>query len=371
MRALVILLAGCGVAPSVDDATQPDSALGVPVLAATGAEKVLQLTGDFDRERNEPTLNRTGERAGLWNTDLGASFEHAGTTYLLFGDSIAVDPSRHAECDDAIATMDGLAIELIADGDYISPVVPGVALGCYEVPLDGISANGAMYVWFSTAGMTRSVLARSDDNGRTFALVHELSSEHAVNVSAVRDGDTLYLFASGSYRDSGVFLARAPIAAIEDRGAYEWFAGHDATDAPVPGADRWTADEHLAAPLFGPSCVGELSAHQLLDGWLVLYNCDEPRGIQARFARAPGASWSEQVTVFEPWRDNGYCHFMHAPDCDAVNDPGREAEWGGEYGPYLIERLTEPTEHGARIQFVMSTWNPYATVVMTSELSWR
>ena len=107
------------------------------------------------------------------------------------------------------------------------------------------------------------------------------------------------------------------------------------------------------------------------DGWLVLYNCDEPRGIQARFAHAPTASWSEQASVFEPWRDNGYCHFMHAPDCDAVNDPGRETEWGGEYGPYLVEPLTQPTEHGAVIGFVMSTWNPYATVLMRSELAWR
>ena len=63
---------------------------------------------------------------------------------------------------------------------------------------------------------------------------------------------------------------------------------------------------------------------------------------------------------------------MHAvkPACDAVADPGRDAEWGGEYGPYLIESLTESHDRGATIRFAMSTWNPYETVLMESELSW-
>jgi hypothetical protein len=49
-------------------------------------EKIEQLIGDWDRERNEPTNNRTFERFQLPNTDLGAPFSHKGKTYVCFGD---------------------------------------------------------------------------------------------------------------------------------------------------------------------------------------------------------------------------------------------------------------------------------------------
>jgi hypothetical protein len=253
----------------------------------------------------------------------------------------------------------------------VSPSVPGTRLGCYEVPLDGISDGDRMYVWFSTDTMTRSVLARSDDHGVSFAFVHALSSSRFINVSAVREGDTLYLFGSGTYRDSEVFLARVPIAQIEDHDAYRFYAGSDGCN------DAWVADEASAVPLFGPACVGELSAHRdaALDAWIVLYNCDEPRGIQARVARGPTGPWSEQASVFEPWDSGGYCHFMHASytwgNCDAVHDPGRENEWGGEYGPYVVEGASEVLgERAAALYFILSTWNPYNTMLMRTELSW-
>ena len=51
-----------------------------------------------------------------------------------------------------------------------------------------------------------------------------------------------------------------------------------------------------------------------------------------------------------------------------------DGEWGGEYGPYLIDRFTRevesrpPDRPQARIYFVLSTWNPYNTVVMTATI---
>jgi hypothetical protein len=252
-------------------------------------------------------------------------------------------------------------------GTYRAPDVPGISLGEYDVPLDGIDANGAMYVWFSTDRMTRSVLARSNDDGRTFAFVHDVSALHFVNVSAVRAGDDVLLFGSGAFRTSEVYLARVPAASIEDRSSYRFFAGA-----------AWSADEAVAAPLFGPACVGELSASFVpaLDAYVVMHACGEPRGIQVRVARAATGPWSDAVTVFEPWADGGYCHFMHTSyafeTCDAVQDPGRDTDWGGEYAPYLVEPLVQSLgAHAAALYFTMSTWNPYTTVLMRTELSWH
>jgi hypothetical protein len=375
---------GSPASPDGADADSTDGAMAADVPDAPGCpaaprlvrgatRKVCQTTGDEDRELGVATANATLARYGLWGTDLGASFSHGGKTWFLFGDSIPSD-----DCGDALAfstdadASDCLALDFVTGegGGYRSPIVPGVALGCYEVPLDGVSAGGAMYVWFSTAGMTRSILARSNDDGATFGFVHDLSDARFVNVSASIDGDRLLLFGSGTYRESEVFLASAPVAAIEDRGALAFFGGFEA-DGCTP---RFTADEAQAAPLFGPACVGELSVHRdaVLGVWVALYNCGEPRGIHARAARDPWGPWSEPVVVFDPWADQGYCHFMHTSHedmvCDQVHDPGRENEWGGEYGAYAIEGATEPTATGAALYYLLSTWNPYNTMLMRSEL---
>ena len=43
-----------------------------PKLSST--IKVIQLTGDIDRETGKETLNQTGKRFGIYGTDLGVSF---------------------------------------------------------------------------------------------------------------------------------------------------------------------------------------------------------------------------------------------------------------------------------------------------------
>jgi len=378
-----------------------DAAAGPPSLCAPApvvavpdgtTRKLCQLTGEDDRQWDLPVPNATLSRFGLWGTDLGASFEHGGRTFFLFGDSIPTGPDTpNAECGDAIATSvdadpsDCLALDFLTDagGTFRSPVVPGVSLGCYEVPLDGVSRGGSMFVWFSTAGMTRSILARSDDDATSFAFVHETSGDRFVNVSAEivpaeraaglpGDGDRVVLFGSGTYRASPASLAVAPLDAIEDRAAWSFFTGTAPGDSCTP---LWSAAEADAAPLFTASCLGELSVHYHpgLGAWLLLYNCGEPRGIHVRAAPFPWGPWSEPALLFRPWEDGGYCGFMHTSfehdACDDVSDPGRENEWGGEYGPYIVSRLsTAATDDAGELVFVMSTWNPYNTVLMASRV---
>jgi hypothetical protein len=51
------------------------------------------------------------------------------------------------------------------------------------------------------------------------------------------------------------------------------------------------------------------------------------------------------------------------------HDPGREKEWGGEYGPYVMSRYTTIEGSRCTLYYTMSTWNPYQVVVMRSDLA--
>jgi hypothetical protein len=103
-------------------------------------------------------------------------------------------------------------------------MVPGIAQDAFNVPLDGVSWNGSMYVFFSDrrqagiyALMGRSILARSDNNGLDFKLLYEMSRFKFINVSTMivdahghglpGDGPQLAVFGSGRYRSSDVYLA--------------------------------------------------------------------------------------------------------------------------------------------------------------------
>ncbi|MBI3952210.1 MAG: DUF4185 domain-containing protein [Acidobacteria bacterium] len=78
------MLAGLLSIPGAPLRAQSSSVRYVP----GSSQKICQLTGELDRERQQFTLNRTESRFGIWGTDLGASFEHDGRIYFLFGDTI-------------------------------------------------------------------------------------------------------------------------------------------------------------------------------------------------------------------------------------------------------------------------------------------
>jgi hypothetical protein len=127
--------------------------------------------------------------------------------------------------------------------------------------------------------------------------------------------------------------------------------------------------------LFEQPQVGEFSVAYLepVKRYAMLYNADKPRGITLRSAQAPWGPWSQGTVVFDPDRDNGYGHFMHISaiakkNADALSDPKREQEWGGEYGPYIMSRFTSAVDGHCRIYYTLSTWNPYQVMVMQSDL---
>ena len=380
---------GCGSS----DSGGPDGPEPAVIRGPAGTVKICQLTGEIDAQTDAPTINETMTRAGIYGTDLGASFEHEDELYFLFGDSVGLSMSD----EDAIAWStdndpdDCVTLDFPTDAQrkWIPPVVPGVSLGAFEVPMEGVSANGAMYVYFTTDHsaahtMGRSVLARSEDDGLSFELVTDFSTQgKLINVAAEivdaaawpglpeATGQGLLLWGSGEYRESNVVLAFQPLDRIEEPASLRFYTG--LTD----GAPTWSSQESEATDLFDEPCVGELSVLRVpaLGRWLMTYNCGDPRGIRFRTAEQPWGPWSASQNLFHPWDDGGYCEFMHVSHeqerCDEVHDPGRVNEWGGEYGPYLIGRYTHVVPGGAAVYFVMSTWNPYNVMLMRSELLLR
>lgn len=352
------------------------------VYVRASTKKIAQIVGDHDNETDQPTENQTLTRYNLWGTDLGIPFQHKNKIYVLFGDVPGSDrdPIAYTEDDDP---EDGLDLTFISapDGDFRPITIPGISQGAFEVPVEGVSVNDVMYVYFSTGHFQQLVLAKSADDGVTFELVGEISRGSFINVSIEQvetdawpglpagEGMGMIIFGSGTYRQSNVKLAFQPVDQIEHKEAIRYFTGLNETRIP-----QWSADENDAIPLFDQPCVGEFSVthNSLIDRWIMLYNCDAPRGINFRTATDPWGPWSEPQVLFDPWEDNGYCHFMHVDwnfdECDEVNDPNRLYEWGGEYGPYQFGSLATGNQQKTTIYFTMSTWNPYTVVLMKSTL---
>lgn len=353
------------------------------IYLKNSTKKIEQLVGDYDRQLSRPTANRTNERFGVHATDLGVPFEHNGKTYVAFGD---IPPATNDQDPLAFTTdttpEDGIRLDFVTnpDGNYRPIEIPGISMKGFEVPMEGVSWDSIMYIYATTDRMGRSVVAKSVDDGYTFTKLYDLSSTKFINVSVVKttsdvaypeptDTDIQVMLGSGRYRESNIFLAYQRADRIE-QDSLQYFKGL------IDKMPVWTKEESEAVPLFYQPCVGELSVsyNEFINKWIVLYNCGSPRGINCRTADNPWGPWSEPFVIFDPDTnvDKGYCYFMHSSwevqRCDNVHDPGRENEWGGEYGPYQFEKFATGNSYQTTIYYTLSTWNPYTVVLMKSTL---
>lgn len=369
------------------------------VVISSHAVKICQLVGDFDKELKKPTQNLTWTRYKLAGTDLGVPFRHKDRIYLLFGDTVGLRGGDAIAYTSDSNPEDGLELTFIHDNMAYKPVkIAGISQGAFEVPMEGVSTGGRMYIYHTTDSkgvddmfkegaeprMGRSVIAVSDDDGNSFSYLYDFSARHFINVSIVEiekselsnyfsdsSGKALVIFGSGPYRKSDVRLAFQPSDQIQSHASIRYLSGIDRSGKPV-----LSPNEDDAMALFNQPVVGELSVsyNRFIQKWIMLYNSFMPssRGINMRTADKPWGPWSEPQIIFHSWDDNGYCHFMHAgfphQPCDEVSDPKREKEWGGEYGPYQFEDFAAGNSASTTIYFTMSTWNPYTVVLMKAAL---
>jgi hypothetical protein len=149
--------------------------------------------------------------------------------------------------------------------------------------------------------------------------------------------------------------------------------GDRATIRYWAGPDQWHRDEIEARPLFHHPMIGEISVAwcEPLNRWLMTYNVEQPRSVLMRVSETPWGPWSPAAVLFDPWRD-GYGKFIHEPGKigpkGSLSDPGRDGHHGDAYGPYLIQRYFRKEGDGARIYFLLSTWNPYNVVLMRATI---
>ena len=386
-------------------------------LRLPDTHKIVQLTGEFDRQvwdgTGTPPLahNRTETRFRVRGTDLGSSFVHKERTFFLFGDTWRVGQSDDEVNLDSIAFTtdtnpdDGLDLVFLDRPPLIRP--PVLQHG-FNVPLDGVSINESMFVFFSTGAhfpdgrplMGRSILTRSNNDGFDFDFLYEFSRDKFINVSVERtrldpadaeavgagSQDVLCIWGSGRYRSSDVYLAILPVSGLASRTSLRFYVGEG-------GAHAWSDSERDAAPLFCSGCVGELSArwNPFLERFILMFNSDSPRGIVLYAAPKPWGPWTHEPIMvfdpgfrapdldpFDPCLGDGYGRFMHVAwdvkRCEHLHDDmfgsPRENEWGGEYGPYQIANMAKGSRNkSTQLYFVMSTWNPYQAVLMTTRLS--
>ncbi len=260
--------------------------------------------------------------------------------------------------------------------------------GGLSVPTAGFSANGKMYVFYTefaqgvVMARTRLAVAMNNDPTRLQALyvTSEASMDpafdgHFINIackvvqpghpSLTRrlpfDGPALLVWGSGLYRRSHIYLSAVPLAEVEQREAWWFYTG----DSP----SRWSRLERDARPVVKDGRVGELSITWIdsLRLWLILFNGDTP--ILGTVASTPWGPWSDVQTVYETGTALG--QFIHQTNSgDKLCDPGTEDQGGAVYGGYLIDRFTQPIDSlSARIYFLMSTWNPYNTVLMSAKIA--
>lgn len=345
--------------------------------------------GDWDLQRNEPTLSRTFERYKLPNTDLGVPFEHNGKTYLLFGDQFHTNYFRQRGAQDPIGVMDnstnldmGAKLDFVkyADGRYREIVVPGVNMGPFGVGIEGVSWHNNMYIYVSNSvgdNMSYTALAKSTDNGFSFWRLYNLPSSKFINLGVVKTKadenypepigtDIQVMIGSGEYRKSQVFLAYQRADQIENLGGISYFIGVSGDGKP-----RWSTRPEDAIPLFEQGDVGELSIsfNRHIKKWVLTYY-----GTTVRLADEPWGAWSDDMTLFDAWLDRGYCHFMHYEGCTSGPNPIDYTIEpfnlnGGAYGPYQFEDFARGDADNTTIYWTLSTWSPYTTVLMKSTIT--
>jgi hypothetical protein len=228
------------------------------------------------------------------------------------------------------------------------------------------------------------------------------------------------LAGEGEYRSESIYLAYMPASAVSiavtDNSATRYFTGLNSSGVP-----QWSATEMDAVPVVydnpppalptspDPGTVGDNSLQYLpeLGLWLMTWDggrqkAAEP-GIYFSAASAPWGPWSTPQLIYNPCDAHhygqGFGDFIHytvgtddpckgdvddgagpaGPIIGTGGDPffgtapsdGATAmtRRGAVYAPDMVPGLTSLNGNILSIDYNMSTWNPYAVVLMESNFA--
>ncbi len=309
------------------------------------------------------------------------------------------------------------------------PQANGMAIdmGANNVPDGGIYLNGQTYLRVHTGEVMTSsgtdgshdyaVLTKFNETTQTFTSGRTMSAlpgghfltaamyASPTGILSVPEQDVV-IFGLGAYRASNVYLSVIP--------ASEFESGVDSSGNPATryftgmsnGQPTWSASESDSVPVvtdLDPAnpTIGNLSAFysQQLGLWLMTF--DGGRGTTGdagtffTYAAQPWGPWSTPQLIFSACRDKALGSFIFYYYASAagnfcpsaipagsgahsagpagptinptVNDP--QTTRGGAYAPQMVQRFTEISGSTLKIFYTLSTWNPYAVVLMESDFT--
>jgi hypothetical protein len=252
----------------------------------------------------------------------------------------------------------------------------------------------------------------------TLATLAELPLAYAQQLGLSEPG--VLLAGEGEYRNESIYLAYMPASAVNvdpktTNAATRYFTGLDANGIP-----QWSATEMDAVPVVydnpptglpkspDPGTVGDTSLRYFPELGLWLMTWDGGRqlpadtGIYFSAASAPWGPWSPPQLVYNPCDAHrygeGFGDFIHyvvgtndpcngdvddnsgpAGPIIGTDDPfygtapsdGATATTrrGAVYAPYMVPGLIGLNGNELSIDYNMSTWNPYAVVLMESNFT--
>jgi hypothetical protein len=300
---------------------------------------------------------------------------------------------------DATDPEKGVRLDFLTErkGKYMVMAPPGIRMDAFEVPVGGISVHDRMFVIVRTNHSQtrdddwtgdRTVLTRFEPSGK-FPVVRTISQRPAgkfLTLSLRRQvkpypaqpsgGPFVYIWGTGEYRKSDLFLQLVPLRHFASGEGTVYYGGRDTSGAP-----KWVEREARAEPVVKNGGMGDASVTWCsdLDLWLLTYDSMVPSyGVWFRSSRTPWGPWSDPQAILKIVRDGARGKYIHSPNSNppdglagpVIGKPKKdwEAENGGFYAPYVIERFTKAASKELTIYYCMSTWNPYTVVLMKSRL---
>lgn len=394
----------------------PEPTEGLPGVRVGAPSPLTPLTG--------PTLTPVAG-GGYWDADLGvpllvpsgAGANGSLATWLLLGDVAAAGGAAVQRTPNVAGQLrPSLAVAWRVDGDgrprasfplLAESTVPAgafalpAARACVRTPTnadrppddegacDATAAQPAVFLFMMNVSAWRDgaagnvsangLLACGRADPRTGALAFEPAAAWAapldaplVNAAPVYDARYdpayVYVFASGRYRASPVYLARVPAfaGAVRNASAFEWWCGgcrREAADCAP--AVHWCAATSAATPVLADVRVGELSA---------LWDAAVRRFVLCFFDFAPDSPGMVCRTAAQPWGGSGNgSGVAWSPPSTVVTWQDARFPSGAccPYGGYLLPRNGGLGRAGAAavaLRAVVSLWVPYRAFVMDVEV---
>jgi hypothetical protein len=362
----------------------PDDSVGTSTLTTTPASGTcldLKIETVPGPATNPPTVTPMIDQ-GLFNVPTGGVYANP-SLYVFFWTNHCLFPN---------------SLLPPSPSDPLAPPTTITNPGCVEtdpalnsIGISMLGQSGTSDVLYTTpTGVTMP---------SGFVYVNAVDATHKPNLAPSDQRLGVFITGIPRYRASVPYLAYSTTANLGNPSNWMFFNGltgrkpiwidYTAWQSNHNAAERWVPPSSVAQiynPAPSEECIGEhsLTWNAPLNVWLLLYNC-KGSGIEARYAPAPWGPWSDPIVLLSPTLDPSlYCTLLMGPSgCPGLTDYWGDGRLGGLYAPFVLNRFTQDTSRScfgrtprpvglgvscANIYWLVSTYNPYVVVVMTSTL---